>query len=172
MSRRSDQVGEAGIVVQNLEAPIPPDEVEVGRSPFDRSLQVLEGAFAIAIARMDQGEIVAGATRYLHCSGQVAVKPDADSELGISVVSPGEIRGQMECALANIDAVLANAGMARQNIISLRSFTTDVDGFLANHDVYASWIGQAGTPAVAARDSAARASRTHDQNRGHGRRIE
>jgi len=94
---------------------------------------------------MDQAEVVSGARRYLHCSGQVAVQPDAASELGITVVSPTEIRGQIECALGNIDAVLAKAGMTRKNVIGLRFFTTDVDGFLANYDVYANWIADAGT---------------------------
>jgi len=94
---------------------------------------------------MDQGEIVEGASRHLHCSGQVAVRPDADSEMGISVVSPDDIRGQMECSLSNVDAVLEKAGMNRSNVTSLRFFTTDVDGFLANYDVYAQWIAKAGT---------------------------
>jgi enamine deaminase RidA (YjgF/YER057c/UK114 family) len=94
---------------------------------------------------MDQGEIIEGASRHLHCSGQVAVEPDPDSELGIAVVSPGDIRGQIESALANIDAILSKAGMTRKNVISVRFFTTDVDGFLASHDVYANWIAEAGT---------------------------
>ena len=94
---------------------------------------------------MDQGEVVQGASRHLHCSGQVSVTPDPDSELGIAVVSPGDIRGQIGCALANIDAVLAGAGMTRSNVVGLRFFTTDVDAFLANYDVYADWIGEAGT---------------------------
>ena len=29
--------------------------------------------------------------------------------------------------------------------MSLRFFTTDIDGFLANYDVYAGWIAEAGT---------------------------
>lgn len=94
---------------------------------------------------MDQGEIVEGVSRYLHCSGQVSVQPDLRSEMGISVVFPGEIRGQMVTALANIDAVLSKAGMNRKNVLYLRFFTTDIDGFLANYDVYADWIAEAGT---------------------------
>lgn len=94
---------------------------------------------------MDQGEIVEGARRLMHCSGQVAVDPDAESEMGISVVSPGDLRGQMEHALSNVDAVLEKAGMGRENIVNLRFFTTDIDGFLANYDVYAQWIAPAGT---------------------------
>lgn len=94
---------------------------------------------------MDQGELVEGVSRLLHCSGQVAVEPDEGSEMGIAVRHAGDIRGQMQLSLANIDAVLREAGMARRNILSLRFFTTDVDGFLANYDVYAEWIAEAGT---------------------------
>ena len=94
---------------------------------------------------MDQGELVEGATRHLRCSGQVSAVPDSTTELGIRVVAPNEIRGQMECALTNVDAVLKKAGMTRANIVSLRFFTTDIDGFLANYDVYANWIAEAGT---------------------------
>ncbi|UCC74993.1 MAG: RidA family protein [Gemmatimonadota bacterium] len=93
---------------------------------------------------MNQGELVEGVTRYLHCSGQVAVAPAPETGLGIAVLHPGDIRGQMEAALANVDAVLAAAGLSRKNLLSLRFFTTDVDGFLTNYDVYAAWIAEAG----------------------------
>ena len=94
---------------------------------------------------MDQGEIVEGATRHLRCSGQISVDPDPDSELGIVVVSPGDLRSQMEHTFRNIDKVLNKAEMRRENIVALRFFTTDIDGFLANYDVYADWIAPAGT---------------------------
>lgn len=93
---------------------------------------------------MNQGEIVEGAKRTLRCSGQVAVRPDPEAEMGLAVVAPGDIRGQMEAALANVDAVLAKAGMERSNLVFLNFFTTDIDGFLANYDVYAEWIAPAG----------------------------
>jgi len=92
---------------------------------------------------MDQGELVQGATRHLRCSGQISAAPDSSSELGFKVVAPNDIRGQMECALANVDAILDNADMNRANIVALRFFTTEVDGFLENYDVYANWIGEA-----------------------------
>ena len=49
---------------------------------------------------MDPGEVVEGARRTLHCSGQVAVKLDLDSELGFAVASPGVLRGQIADSLA------------------------------------------------------------------------
>ncbi len=93
---------------------------------------------------MNQAETVEGATRVLHCSGQVALEPDAGSEMGIRVVAEGDLRGQISAALANIDDILSGADMKRSNITSLRFFTTDIDGFLQNYDVYAEWIGEAG----------------------------
>lgn len=94
---------------------------------------------------MDQGEIVEGASRHLRCSGQISVDPAPDTELGIAVVSPDDLRGQMAHALRNVDSVLEKAQMGRENIVALRFFTTDMDGFLANYDVYAGWIAPAGT---------------------------
>ncbi len=94
---------------------------------------------------MNQGEVIEGLTRHLHCSGQVSLIPDATAEMGVRIEHAGDIRGQMESALSNIDAILSEAGMDRSNVITLRFFTTDVDGFLANYDVYAGWIAEAGT---------------------------
>jgi len=94
---------------------------------------------------MDQGELVSGAERTLHCSGQVAVAPDPDSELGIRVMHPGDMRGQIQSALSNVDAVLSTAGMTRANVLTLRFFTIDINGFLEHYDVYANWIADAGT---------------------------
>ena len=94
---------------------------------------------------MDQGEVVEGATRHLRCSGQVSVEESAETELGFDVVAPGDLRGQIAQSLSNIDDVLSEAGMSRENIVNLRVFTTDIDGFLENYDVYAEWIAPAGT---------------------------
>ena len=93
--------------------------------------------------QMSQGEVVEGAARTLHTSGQVAVKVDPDAEFGISVVAPGDMRGQIAAALGNVDEVLTTAGMERSNIVHLNFFVTDMAGFLENYDVYASWIGEA-----------------------------
>ena len=93
---------------------------------------------------MNQAEIVEGLSRLVHFSGQVALEPDPAAEMGIRVVAVGDMRGQIEASLTNIDAILAGADMTRANILSLRFFTTDVDAFLENYDAYAAWIGEAG----------------------------
>ena len=93
---------------------------------------------------MDQGEVTEGASRVLRTSGQVAFKDDPESEFGVAITNAGNLRGQIEDALANIDAVLQEAGMGREDIVHIHFFTTDVDGFLENYDVYMGWIDPAG----------------------------
>lgn len=93
---------------------------------------------------MNQGEVVEGATRQLRCSGQVALVPDADSELGLSAAHVRDIAGQMAAALASVDELLTGAGMDRSNIVFINFFTTDIDGFLENYEVYANWIAPSG----------------------------
>lgn len=92
---------------------------------------------------MNQAEVVEGVTRHLHCSGQASLFDDADSELGVSVAHAGDMRAQIGAALAQIDALLEGAGMARSNLLTLRFFTTDIESFLANYDVYADWVAAA-----------------------------
>ncbi len=93
---------------------------------------------------MNQGEVVEGLTRYLHFSGQVALEADPSSDLGVRVVGEGDLRAQLAAALQNVDEILQLAGMSRSDLLSLRFFTTDVDGVMANYDVYTDWIGEAG----------------------------
>lgn len=95
--------------------------------------------------QMNQGEVVEGVTRTLHMSGQTSLVDDPGAELGVSVSYPGDMRGQIEASLAQIEALLEGAGMTRANLLSLRFFTTDVAAFLEQYDAYATWIGAAGT---------------------------
>ncbi len=94
--------------------------------------------------QMNQAEVVEGASRVLRCSGQVALAEDPGAEMGLSPSPVGDIRGQTAAALASIDAILEEAGMSRGDIVFLNFFTTDMDGFLGNYDVYAEWITEAG----------------------------
>ena len=93
---------------------------------------------------MDQGEVVEGATRTLRCSGQVSLHDEPEAEHGFVVTHPGDMRAQIQDVLGHLDALLEGAGMTRSDIVSLRFFTTDVDAYLANYDLYAEWIADAG----------------------------
>lgn len=46
--------------------------------------------------QMDQGEVVNGVTRLLHCSGQTAPVEDPDAEMGVSVAHTGDMRGRSQ----------------------------------------------------------------------------
>lgn len=93
---------------------------------------------------MHQGEVTAGATRTLHCSGQVDLVEDDDAPMGLSVGSPEDMAGQMRAVLGSLDALLDGAGMGRGDISKLTFFTTDIDAFLEHYSVYAEWIGDSG----------------------------
>jgi enamine deaminase RidA (YjgF/YER057c/UK114 family) len=57
-----------------------------------------------------------GATRWLHLSGQVGLRPDRSL--------PDDLDGQLWQCLANIDTALADAGMTRGDIVKLTFFLT------------------------------------------------
>ena len=85
----------------------------------------------------NQAEIVEGGTRYLLCSGQTSIGADG------SVQHPNELRPQITAALDNLEEVLKGAGMGLQNVVRLTIYTTDVDGMLANWDVFAERLAAA-----------------------------
>jgi enamine deaminase RidA (YjgF/YER057c/UK114 family) len=77
----------------------------------------------------NQAEIIEGATRQLICAGQTAVD-------GVGALQhPGDMRAQINLALDNLEAVLAEAGMTLRNIIRLGVYATDVDEALKHFDL-------------------------------------
>jgi len=72
----------------------------------------------------DQAELVEGQRRQLVCSGQTAVDADGNPQ------HPGDMAAQLNLALDNVEAVLAQAGMTFTNLIRLNAYTTDVDALL------------------------------------------
>lgn len=72
-----------------------------------------------------QGNLISGGERVLYCSGQVSV-----DEHG-SVVNAGDMAGQMHKALDNVETVLAQAGMSKENVVKLVVFVTDMQAALA-----------------------------------------
>lgn len=68
--------------------------------------------------------------RMLVISGQTAL----DAEANVTAV--GDMRGQVEAALENLETVLEHAGMSFANLVRLNFYATDLDQFLAeSHDV-------------------------------------
>ena len=81
--------------------------------------------------QFNQAEIVEGTSRTLMCAGQTSVGADG------TVQHPNDLRAQITAALDNLEEVLKGAGMSLSNIVSMRIYTTDVDGTLANWDAVA-----------------------------------
>ena len=69
----------------------------------------------------DQAQLVDGNQRQLICSGQDAVDAEGNPQ------HSGDMAAQLELALDNLEAVLAEANMTVSNIARLNVYTTDVD---------------------------------------------
>ncbi|WP_112141469.1 RidA family protein [Glycomyces dulcitolivorans] len=85
----------------------------------------------------NQGELVSGHTRTLYCSGQTAMTGDGKPE------HEGDMAAQLALSLANLEAVLAEAGMSLSNLVRLNVFTTDVDLLFQHYGVLAAKLGAA-----------------------------
>ena len=71
-----------------------------------------------------QANQVSGVQRYLVCSGQTSV--DADG----TPVHVGDMAGQINQALDNLETVLKQGDFSMSDVIRLNYYTTDVDAFL------------------------------------------
>lgn len=86
----------------------------------------------------NQAEVVEGAARILICAGQTSVDGEGNPQ------HAGDMRGQLALALANLEAVLAQAGMDPTNIARLVVYATDVDAAMANFDLLGARFGPVG----------------------------
>ena len=77
-----------------------------------------------------QANEVSGGQRVLYCSGQISV--DADGK----TLHVGDLGAQLKRALENVEQVLSSAGFGLPDVVRVNIYTTDVDGFLANRDVF------------------------------------
>jgi len=81
---------------------------------------------------------VGNARRLVFCAGQIAL--DAEGK----PMCVGDMRGQIEAAMNNVETVLAAAGLTLAHLVRLNFYTTDVDGLFAHYDVIASRLAAAG----------------------------
>lgn len=86
----------------------------------------------------DQGVLVAGHTRTLHCAGQTAMSADGEPR------HPGDMPAQLALTLDNLEAVLAEAGMTLADLVRLTVHTTDVDLLLQHYGVLVGRLAAAG----------------------------
>lgn len=86
----------------------------------------------------NQGEVVSGHTRTLYCAGQTATGGDGRPR------HAGDLAAQLALSLDNLEAVLAEAGMALSDLVRLTVYATDVDLLLEHYGVLAARLGAAG----------------------------
>ena len=86
----------------------------------------------------NQGEVVSGHSRTLYISGQTAMSSEGKPE------HDGDMAAQLALSVANIEAVLAEAGMSLSNLVRLNVYTTDVDLLFQHYGVLAGRLGAAG----------------------------
>jgi len=99
----------------------PSSGLGLGPGKFDR-----EG---FALAEIEDGREVSSARRLLFCAGQIALDPEG------KVTCVGNMRGQIEIAMNNVETVLAAGGLSLANVVRLNFYTTDVDDLVAHYDV-------------------------------------
>lgn len=86
----------------------------------------------------NQGEVVSGSTQTLYISGQTAMSGEGEPQ------HDGDMAAQLALSLANLEAILAEAGMSLANLIRVNVYTTDVDLLFQHYGVLASRLGAAG----------------------------
>lgn len=95
--------------------------------------------WAWSVARgYNQGEVVAGQTRTLYCSGQAAMGGDGKPQ------HVGDMAAQLALSLDNLEALLGEAGMSLAHLVRLNVYTTDVDLLFQHYGVLAARLGAAG----------------------------
>lgn len=87
-----------------------------------------------------QANEVSGVERWLICSGQTSVDENGEP------LNPGDMAGQVNKALDNLETVLSQSGFELADVIRLNIYTTDVDGFLESYPAFA---GRVSTTRVA-----------------------
>jgi enamine deaminase RidA (YjgF/YER057c/UK114 family) len=86
----------------------------------------------------NQAERIDGPQRILYCSGQTSVDGDGAPQ------HSGDMSAQISLTLDNLEAVLTSGGMSLVDVVRVTIYTTDVDGFLANHEVHSGRLKAAG----------------------------
>jgi len=76
------------------------------------------------------------ANGFVFVSGQLSVRP-GDKEL-----TPGDIGAQTEQALANLRAILEEAGSSLDNLVKTTVFLQNLDDFAGMNEVYARHVGE------------------------------
>jgi enamine deaminase RidA (YjgF/YER057c/UK114 family) len=81
---------------------------------------------------------VKGGERVLYCAGQTSNAPDG------KVMHVGDMNGQINLALDNLETVLKHAGMSLSNVVRLNYYTPNVDLLLEHYGVLVGRLSKGG----------------------------
>ena len=82
--------------------------------------------------RYNHGMLVSTPARVLHCSGQLGIEADG--------TIPDGVAPQTEVAFANIDAILAEAGLERRHVVKLTTYLIEPNDRLDYMAVRDAWV--------------------------------
>jgi enamine deaminase RidA (YjgF/YER057c/UK114 family) len=81
---------------------------------------------------------VKGGERVLYCAGQTSSDAEGKTQ------HPGDMKGQINLAFDNLEAVLAQAGMSLANVVRLNYYTPNVDLLLQHYSVLVERLDKVG----------------------------
>ena len=82
--------------------------------------------------------VISDGRRVAYCAGQTSTDADGNP------IHKGDMAGQIEQALANVETVLGEAGMALSDVVRLNYYVTDVDAFLQAGETLKAALASAG----------------------------
>jgi 2-iminobutanoate/2-iminopropanoate deaminase len=89
-------------------------------------------------------QAIAATGRMLFVSGQIAIDPTTNQ-----LVHQGDVVKQTELVMANLAAILKEAGATFGNVVKTGVFLKDMNDFAAVNQVYAGYFDEANAPARA-----------------------
>ncbi|ACA98623.1 MULTISPECIES: RidA family protein [Cyanophyceae] len=88
-------------------------------------------------------QAIAASGKMLFCSGQIALDPATGQ------IIEGDVQAQTKQVMANLAAVLKEAGATWENVVKTGVFLKDMNDFAAVNAVYATYFDEATAPARA-----------------------
>ena len=89
-------------------------------------------------------QAIAASGEMLFVAGQVPLDPQSGN-----IVGDGDIQAQTKQVMANIEAILTEAGASWDNVVKTGVFLTDLANFGAMNEIYAQYFEESTAPARA-----------------------
>ncbi|MEB3226437.1 MAG: RidA family protein [Synechococcus sp.] len=88
-------------------------------------------------------QAIAASGKMLFCSGQIALDPATGQ------IIAGDVQAQTKQVMANLEAVLKEAGATWESVVKTGVFLKDMNDFAAVNEIYSTYFNEATAPARA-----------------------